>query len=59
VQSVPADRAIGTSRLEHDHLIYLLGSGLTMATLLDLIPWRVEYWGSNMPAVTSVYNWVI
>ncbi|HKU24224.1 MAG TPA: hypothetical protein VJQ54_02070 [Candidatus Sulfotelmatobacter sp.] len=45
--------------LSVDQMIYLLSSGLTVATLLDLIAWRLEYMGSNVPAVASVYNWIM
>jgi hypothetical protein len=45
--------------LSLDQMIYLLSSGLTVATLLDLIAWRLQYMESNAPVVSSVYNWIM
>lgn len=45
--------------LSVDQMIYILSSGMTVATLLDLIAWRLEYTGSNIPVVASVYNWIM
>jgi hypothetical protein len=45
--------------LSVEQMIYLLSSGLTVATLLDLIAWRLEYMESHVPAVASVYNWIM
>ena len=45
--------------LSVDQMIDLLSSGLTVATLLELIAWRLEYTGSSVPAVVSVYKWIM
>ena len=45
--------------LSVEQMIGLLNAGLSVATLLDLIAWRLENIGSNVPGVASVYNWIM
>ena len=45
--------------LSVEQMICLLNAGLSVATLLDLIAWRLEYMESHVPAVASVYNWIM
>jgi len=45
--------------LSVEQMIDLLSSGLTVATLLELIAWRLEYMASSVPAVVSVYKWIM
>lgn len=49
----------GQAGLSVDQMIYLLSTGLTVETLLDLIAWRLGNMGTTVPAVASVYRWIM